>query len=400
MPDLLFIVYNKKYLYAKYNAPDGEVRVSIASNVTKELLKSGKVDRVVKQRMDRLRYLVNDFVNKSQLAATPYGKYEIEKLIRDELNMKPNAGSGISLRDMIAQYRKALTNKEVMNEDKPFSKSVHDMFAALDYNLKNLPEIYDKPVGKLTIGDIQAFKKYLLGKKRAQNTIKVYLEYINQFLKITYGLKWHKNPLHEKGDITITAEDIDTAVYLTSDEILKLYNLKFTKSTEARTKVRDVFVFGCLTGLRTSDLKRTRGIVLIGNILPINTKKVGKTVHIPLNPIALEIWSKYNGQFSNLIGRTFPTVLVTICKLAGLDEPVLWTGTRGGIKLQKQFKKYEKVTPHTMRRSFATNAYIAGVPPISIMKITGHKTEASFLKYIRLSNEENADLMVKHPHFN
>lgn len=55
---------------------------------------------------------------------------------------------------------------------------------------------------------------------------------------------------------------------------------------------------------------------------------------------------------------------------------------------------------HTARRSFATNAYLAGLPPISIMKITGHKTESSFMKYIKISEKENAIQLKGHEFFN
>ncbi|BDW92732.1 hypothetical protein MACH07_15640 [Flagellimonas marinaquae] len=61
--------------------------------------------------------------------------------------------------------------------------------------------------------------------------------------------------------------------------------------------------------------------------------------------------------------------------------------------------KYELVTTHTARRSFATNLYLADVPSISIMKITGHKTERSFLHYIKISQEQNADKLLNHPFF-
>jgi hypothetical protein len=33
------------------------------------------------------------------------------------------------------------------------------------------------------------------------------------------------------------------------------------------------------------------------------------------------------------------------------------------------------------------------------MKITGHKTEKSFLRYIRISPEENAKKLAEHPYF-
>lgn len=59
--------------------------------------------------------------------------------------------------------------------------------------------------------------------------------------------------------------------------------------------------------------------------------------------------------------------------------------------------KYKLISSHTARRSFATNAYKAGVPTIAIMKITGHTKESTFLKYIRVSAEENAELLSQHP---
>jgi integrase len=61
--------------------------------------------------------------------------------------------------------------------------------------------------------------------------------------------------------------------------------------------------------------------------------------------------------------------------------------------------KFKFISTHTARRSFATNLYIADIPAISIMKITGHKTERSFMYYIRISQEENADKLLTHPFF-
>ena len=62
-------------------------------------------------------------------------------------------------------------------------------------------------------------------------------------------------------------------------------------------------------------------------------------------------------------------------------------------------EKCDLVSTHVARRSFATNAYKAGVPTIAIMKITGHKKESTFLKYIKISAEENAELLKDHPFF-
>ena len=64
------------------------------------------------------------------------------------------------------------------------------------------------------------------------------------------------------------------------------------------------------------------------------------------------------------------------------------------------FPKYALVSSHTARRSFATNAYKAGIPSIAIMKITGHKRESTFMRYIRVSERENAEMLKDAAFFN
>ena len=59
------------------------------------------------------------------------------------------------------------------------------------------------------------------------------------------------------------------------------------------------------------------------------------------------------------------------------------------------YKKYELVTSHIGRRSFATNFY--GIIPTSfLIYMTGHSTEAMFLNYIGKSNKDIALEMTKY----
>lgn len=53
----------------------------------------------------------------------------------------------------------------------------------------------------------------------------------------------------------------------------------------------------------------------------------------------------------------------------------------------------------TAHRSGATNMYLAGIPTIAIMKITGHKTETEFMKYIKITEEQTAMELMNHPYF-
>ena len=71
--------------------------------------------------------------------------------------------------------------------------------------------------------------------------------------------------------------------------------------------------------------------------------------------------------------------------------------TRGGKVITQTKKKFEVITTHTARRSFATNLYLAGVNSLTIMKLTGHKSEKVFLNcYLKASPIENANIVQKH----
>ena len=57
-------------------------------------------------------------------------------------------------------------------------------------------------------------------------------------------------------------------------------------------------------------------------------------------------------------------------------------------------KKYERISSHTARRSFATNMYKRGYPIYYLMQIIGHKKESTFLNYIKVTNEEAVKIIT------
>ena len=65
------------------------------------------------------------------------------------------------------------------------------------------------------------------------------------------------------------------------------------------------------------------------------------------------------------------------------------------MRKTEKFEKWQLVSSHTGRRSFASNAYSMGIPAVTIMAITGHKTEAAFLKYIKITKEQHAKKMAE-----
>ena len=64
-------------------------------------------------------------------------------------------------------------------------------------------------------------------------------------------------------------------------------------------------------------------------------------------------------------------------------------------KLEGLFEKWELVTSHIGRRSFATNFY-GEIPTSYLIYVTGHSTEIMFLNYIGKSNKDLAMELTKY----
>lgn len=193
-------------------------------------------------------------------------------------------------------------------------------------------------------------------------------------------------------------EEVDS-IYLNLDELQKIYALDLSK-TPKYEKVRDLFLIGCDTGLRISDLKRLNKSNLKKDTIEIKTQKTKDAVIIPYTKRVRKIIAKYDGNIPPAISdQRYNEYLKELGELAGIDELTNKTMTKAGKPITTTVPKYELIVSHTARRSFATNAYKSHVPTLSIMKITGHKTESSFMKYIKVTKEENAELLIKHPFF-
>lgn len=206
-------------------------------------------------------------------------------------------------------------------------------------------------------------------------------------------------------DLTCPNDTADT-VYLTPEELERIRTLQLDASTvndpahpisgdwlakhiSALSRARNLFLIGCYTGLRASDFSRLRE-AHIGRFITIKTKKTGTPVVIPIHPVVREILDSGFDLSDVVSDQKLNVHIKELCRLAGIDEEVLVNKNVGGRNTEVVLPKYKLVSSHTARRSFATNAYKAGVPTLAIMKITGHKLESTFLKYIRVSAEENA----------
>jgi integrase len=181
-------------------------------------------------------------------------------------------------------------------------------------------------------------------------------------------------------------------VYLTPLEILEILNLELSKYKKLE-RVRDMFILGCYTGLRFSDIIRIRPNNINDGMIEIIQLKTQEKVAIPMISTVQKILLKYEFSIPKISNQKFNQYLkevVALCK--NLQTEVTIEAIQGGRKKIIKKWKYEFVTSHTARRSFATNEYMAkGLSVRDIMAITGHKTEKSFYRYIRQTPKENAE---------
>jgi len=187
------------------------------------------------------------------------------------------------------------------------------------------------------------------------------------------------------------------AIYLNEKDIADLYAINEFDSP-LHEVVRDLFIIGCLTGLRFSDYSTLSKARFSDGFMFLTQQKTQNKVTIPIHPTVKEILNKYpKGLPKCPPNQVFNRYLKDLGKkLPQLDTDFEKVLTRGGVADAKTYKKYELLQSHTARRSFATNEYLNGTPTITIMAITGHRTEKSFLAYIKADSLQHAMLLAEH----
>lgn len=230
--------------------------------------------------------------------------------------------------------------------------------------------------------------------KLATNTVGKKVQTLKIFLNDATERGINSNLKFKSHKFTTVSEESDS-FHLDTKELDQLYRHDFSEDKRLE-KVRDLFLIGCWTGLRFSDLSHLAPENLKENFFYVTQQKTGGKVVIPVHPVVSEIMAKYGGKLPpSISNQKFNQYLQEAAQIAGVNAITEKGITRAGKRDVKKFHKYELLTTHTARRSFATNMYEMGIPAYSIMAITGHKTETAFLKYLKTTPETHAKMMLE-----
>ncbi len=194
------------------------------------------------------------------------------------------------------------------------------------------------------------------------------------------------------------SESENKAIFLSFEEIERIENFDF--ENERLNNVRDWLIISCGTGARISDFMNFSPQMIEKYISNGKVVRDIKYRQVKTNQQILSGIYENTPMYRTLkrLGWTFPPkissqkyndYLKEIGKLAGLDDVVEGDKIDPNTKrkVRGRFKKFELLTSHIGRRSFATN-YYGKIPTSDLMVLTGHKSEGMLLKYIRKSGEE------------
>ena len=238
--------------------------------------------------------------------------------------------------------------------------------------------------------DIPHSRKKETVKGFKKNTVAMTLKRLKVFLRDMMRKKFI--PYMDLSFYKTEEEEVDN-IYLTENEISKIYTLDLFQYPHLE-KYRDLFVLGCLTGLRFSDYSKITADEIKDGMLYIYQTKTSSQVIIPLRKEVREILiEKYGLKIPKVSNQQFNCYIREIAKLAGIDEPVKICHRQGNRVIEEVKPKYACVASHTCRRSFCTNEFLAGTPTELIRAISGHKSESSFRKYIKADQFQKAQLI-------
>ena len=241
----------------------------------------------------------------------------------------------------------------------------------------------------INLGFYKSLLEYLtISLNSAPNTVGKLMTNLKVVLREAYEDGITKNDFY-RNRAFISPNSVSDTVYLTLEEVNAIYelDLRYKPSYE---RVRDIFIIGCFTGLRYSDLVQITPNLIDGNMINLVQTKTNNRIIVPIRPIVAKILKKYNNELPKISNQKFNAYLYEICKMVDiLSKECEVKSIRGGKKYSETKPKYELISSHTARRTFATNEFKIGDLSVQdIMSITGHRTTKAFYKYIRETPNE------------
>ncbi|MGO3691074.1 MAG: tyrosine-type recombinase/integrase [Psychroflexus halocasei] len=182
-------------------------------------------------------------------------------------------------------------------------------------------------------------------------------------------------------------------IALTKEQVDEIFEFDLKKNDKLK-RIRDLFVFGCSTGMRYSNYSKVKkNDIIDGFINVVDGKDKSKILSIPLNNYSKTILEKYDFQLPKYSNQKFNDYLKELFEKMGYNEVVKKTMRYGNEIIETESAFSNRISSHTARRSFITIMKNEGVPDKVIMSYTGHKSIEVFNNYYRPNQEHRINFM-------
>lgn len=350
--------------------------------------KKAEIHRSVKMQLDRYSSFFTEIVNRYKNINEEL-TVDILKQRFDEKFKKITVKS-----DFFRIYQEFLDEKENDYTGNSISNSTLKRYKCN----KNLLEDFESnckvkiSLGKFDDKLYNKFLKYCIEeKKHSANTLHRNVGLLKTFLLWALNKKYtyNNNFITFKKPAKFTTDEIA----LNYEQVELIYNYDFSDNKRLE-RVRDLFVFGCTTGMRFGNYSTISRSDVDGNFIRvIDLKSKSKNLAIPLNSISKSILEKYDYNLPNITNQKMNEYIKEVFKKLEFTDEIKKTMKYGDELVDQKAEFWTRISSHTARRSFITIMKNKRVPDKVIMSYTGHTSLEVFNAYYRPSEDDKINYM-------
>lgn len=328
--------------------------------------------------------------NEGSKIDTEWLKNIIDPPIEDENNIPDDF---IEYCDIFIEQKKNSISKDYIVKVNSIKKIIADF---LEYNKEKILKISDIDIQFGS--ELENFCLEIKGYSK---------NYIEKNLKFIKTIAYHS----EMNGIALNHQ-IRKIKYKGEKTVFQILNLeeldkieKCQISDKLLDEVRDWLIISVFSGQRISDFMKFTSEMITSfddkkgkkvYFIDFIQEKTKKQIHLPLHPKILKILEKRGFEFPpKITEQKYNELIKEVCRRAKIDEICYGGKNINERKVMDYYPKYELITSHIGRRSFATNNY--GIIPTPLLMVaTGHSTENMFLKYIGKIDNQQANALANY----
>ncbi len=310
-------------------------------------------------------------------------------------------------------YEEFIAYKATINE-KGTLKEYRNVFHAL----KEFNEMhhYGLTFEKLDMKFYDKFLHYLTDEKQnvqsggiglRNDTIGKYIATLKLFMQWALERGYHTNIIYQNKSFNPYPFKRDRnqrqqnnkkeIVTITKEELEYLFSLDLSNNKRLE-KVKDLFVFGCYTGQRWSDIENFKKEDIKNNAWEFEAHKTKKFTRVPFVGFcapALTILKKYDYDLPKITNQKFNLYIKEVFRVVGFNRNVLIKRYSGKKLLKIDQPLHEYASAHMARRTAVTLLLESGMSMLMVMKLTNHTDTRTLLKYENAGQDALEQALIK-----